>query len=64
MVLFTQGFEPVPEAQSVTCSLRGKGGNGFDPRPRHIKIVKIVLAAPCLSQIFELELGLVDPVSG
>ena len=31
---------PAPIAQLVECPLRGTGGHGFDPRPRHTKVVK------------------------
>ena len=41
--------ETGPVAQSVERPLRGTGGHGFDPGPRHTKVVKIVLAAPHLT---------------
>ena len=53
---------PALIAQWVECPLRGTGGHGFDPGPRHTKVVKMVLAAPRLA--LRVELGLVDPVSG
>ena len=31
---------PLDLAQSVECPLRGTGGHGFDPGPRHTKVVK------------------------
>ena len=31
---------PAPIAQLVECPLRGTGGHGFDPGPRHTKVVK------------------------
>ena len=40
---------PAPVAQLVECPLRGTGSHGFDPGPRHTKVVKMVLAAPCLA---------------
>ena len=40
---------PAPIAQLVECPLRGTGGHGFDPGPRHTIVVKIVLAAPRLA---------------
>ena len=40
---------PAPIAQLVECPLRGTGGHGFDPGPRHTKVVKMVLAAPRLA---------------
>ena len=42
-------FDRVPVAQLVECPLRGTGGHGFDPGPRHTKVVKMVLAAPRLA---------------
>ena len=47
------------------CPLRGTGGPGFDPGPRHTKVVKN--GTSCFSlgtQINGVELGLVDLVSG
>ena len=35
-----QFFLPAPVAQVVKCPLRGTGGHGFDPGPRHTKVVK------------------------
>ena len=52
--------KPAPVAQSVKCPLRGTGGHSFDPGPRHIKIVKMVLAVPRL----DVRARMVDPVSG
>ena len=31
---------PAPIAQLLECPLRGTGGHGFDPGPRHTKVVK------------------------
>ena len=55
-----------PVAQLVECPRWGTGGHGFDPGPRHTKIVKMVLAAFRLTgtQTYGVELGLIDPVSG
>ena len=45
--------------------LRGTGGHGFDPGPRHTKVVKNGTSCSSLgTQIYGVELGLVDPVSG
>ena len=56
---------PAPIAQLVECPLRGTGGHGFDPGPRHTKIVKNGTSCSSLgTQIYGVELGLVDPVSG
>ena len=43
---------PAPIAQLVECLLMGTGGHGFDPGPRHTKVVKMVLAAPRLALRF------------
>ena len=57
--------KPVPIAQYVGCPLRGTGGYGFDPGPRHTKVVKNGTSCSSLvTQIYDVELGLVDPVSG
>ena len=56
---------PAPIAQLVECPLRGTGGHGFDPGPRHTKVVKNGTSCSSLgTQIHGVELGLVDPVSG
>ena len=56
---------PAPIAQLVECPLRGTGGHGFDPGPRHTKVVKIGTNCSSLgTQTYGVELGLVDPVSG
>ena len=56
---------PVPIGQLVECPLRGTGGHGFDPGPRHTKVVKNVTSCSSLgTQIYGVELGLVDAVSG
>ena len=40
-------------------------GHGFDPGPRHTKVVKNGTSCSSLgTQIYGVELGLVDPVSG
>ena len=31
---------PIPVAEAVECLLRGTGDHGFDPGPRHTKVVK------------------------
>ena len=47
------------------CLLRGTGGPGFDPGPRHTKVVKNGTSCSSLgTQIYGVELGLVNPVSG
>ena len=56
---------PAPIAQLVECPLWGTGGHGFDPGPRHSKVVKNGTSCSSLgTQIYGVELGLVDPVSG
>ena len=56
---------PAPVAQVVECPIRGTEGHGFDPGPRHIKVVKNSTSRSSLgTQIYGVELGLVDPVSG
>ena len=58
-------LKPVPIAQLVECPLRGTGGHGFDPGPRHTKVVKNGTSCSSLGiQTYGVELGLVDPVSG
>ena len=58
-------FLPAPVAQVVACPLRGTGGHGFDPGPRHTKLVKNSTNCASLgTQTYGVELGLVDPVSG
>ena len=59
--------KPAPIAQLVEFPLRGTGGNGFDPGPRHTKVVKDGTSCSSLStqtQTYGVKLGLVDPVSG
>ena len=52
-------------AQSVECPLRGAGGHRFNPRPRHTKVINNGNSCTSLgTQIYWVELGLVDPVSG
>ena len=54
-----------PMAQLVECALRGTGGHGFDPGPRHTKVNKNGTSCSSLgTQIYEVKLGLIDPVSG
>ena len=54
-----------PIAQLVECPLRGTGGHGFDPGPRHTKVVKDGISCYSLgTQTYGVELGLVDRVSG
>ena len=56
---------PAPIAQLVESPLRGTGGHGFDPGPRHTKVVKNGTSCSSLdTQTYGVELGLVDPVSG
>ena len=56
---------PAPIAQLEECPLRGTGGHGFDPGPRHTKVVKNGTSCSSLgTQTYLVELGLVDPVSG
>ena len=57
--------QPAPIAQLVECPLRETGGHGFNPGPRHTKVVKNGTSCSSLgTQIYGVELGLVDPVSG
>ena len=47
------------------CPLRGTGGPGFDLGPRYTKAVKNGTSCSSLgTQIYGVELGLVDPESG
>ena len=56
---------PAPIAQLVECPLRGTGSHGFDPGPRHTKVIKNGTSCSKLgTQTYGVELGLVDPVSG
>ena len=49
----------------VECPLQGTGDHGFDPGPRHTKVVKNgTSCSPFGTQTYGIELGLVDPVSG
>ena len=44
--------------------IQGTGGHGFDPGPRHTKVVKNGTSCSSLGiQTYGVELGLVDPVS-
>ena len=52
-----------PIAQLVECPLRGTEDHGFDPGPRHTKVVKNGTSCSSLGT-HGVELGLVDPVSG
>ena len=57
--------KPAPIAQLVECPLRGTGGHGFDPGPRHTKVVNNGTSCSSLgTQTYGVELGLVGPVSG
>ena len=48
-------------AQSVECLLRVTGGHGFDPRSRHIKVIKNGTSCSSLgTQAYGVELGLVN----
>ena len=54
-----------PGSSVVECPLRGTGGHGFDPGLQYTKVVKN--GTSCSSsgtQIYGVELRLVDPVSG
>ena len=54
-----------PVAQVVECPLRGTGGHGFDPGPRHTKVGKNGMSCSSLgTQTYGVELGLDDLVSG
>ena len=54
-------LKPAPIAQLVECPLRGTGGHGFDPGPRHTKVVKSGTSCSSLgTQIYGVMLGLVD----
>ena len=54
-----------PDSSVGRVSAPGTGGHGFDPGPRHTKVVKNGTSCSSLgTQIYEVELGLVDPVSG
>ena len=47
------------------CLLRRTGGPGFDPGPRHTKVVKNGTSCSSFgTQIYGVKLGLVNPVSG
>ena len=63
--LNTLVMSPAPIAQLVECPLRGTGGHGFDPGPRHTKVVKNGTSCSSLgTRTCGVKLGLVDPVSG
>ena len=58
-------YQPSPDSSVEECPLRGTGGHGFDPGPRHTKAVKNGTSCYSLgTQTYGVELGLVDPVSG
>ena len=58
-------YAPAPLAQLIEYLLRGTGGHGFDPGPRHIKVIRNGTGCSSLgTQTYGVELGLVDPVSG
>ena len=65
--MLSNGYNSIPPAQVaqlVECPLRETGGHGFDPGPRYTKVVKNGTSCSSLgTQIYEVELGLVDPVS-
>ena len=64
MILLTKNI-PAPVAQLVECTLRGTGSHGFDPGPQHTEIVKNDTSCSSLgTQIYGIELGLVNPVPG
>ena len=57
--------KPAPIAQLIECPLRGTRRHGFDPGPRHTKVVKIVTSCSSLgTQTYGVKLGVIDPVSG
>ena len=63
IVKYLSKIEPAPIAQVVECPLLGTGGHGFDPGPRHTKVVKNGTSCSLLgTQTYGVELGLVDPV--
>ena len=41
-IITYRGETQAPIAQLVECPLRGTGDHGFDPKPRHTKIIKQV----------------------
>ena len=50
---------------TILCPLRGMGGPGFDPGPDIPKSLKNGTSCSSLgTQIYGVDLGLVDPVSG
>ena len=61
----TDNTHPIPVAQ---CLLRRTGGQGFDPGPRHTKVVKTGTSCSSLgTQTYGVELGLIqfqDNVTG
>ena len=58
-------FEIVGVNKLIFRSYIGTGGHGFDPGPRHTKVVKNGTSCSSLgTQTYGVELGLVDPVSG
>ena len=60
--LLTNTLAPV--AKSVECPLWGLGAHGFDPGPRHIKVVKNGTSCSLLgTQTYEEKLGLVNQMS-
>ena len=49
----------------LECPFRGTGGHGFEPGPRHNKVVKNGTSCSSLgTQSYGVELGLFDSVSG
>ena len=56
---------PFPVAQAEVRPLRGTGGGSFDPGPRHtINVTNDTSGSSLGTQAYEIELGLVVPVSG
>ena len=62
---YLQTIPTAPIAPLVERLLQGMGGHGFDPGPRHTKVVKNGTSWSSLgTQTYWVELGLVDLVSG
>ena len=54
-------IESLVVAQLVECSLGETGGHGFDPGPRHTKVVKNGTSCSLLgTQTYGVEIGLVN----
>ena len=54
---------PASVAPVVECPLRGTGGHGFHPGPRHTKVVKMVLVAPVATRHLRVAERLALPTS-